>query len=92
MLEDLVPLTDALIDCLAKAEENNAHTAVTALMMHALTSLGQDSVAMKQFFPVFDTIKRRIDVSNLKGALEQAQLFKVQLKEIIDIVQAGPSA
>jgi hypothetical protein len=68
--------------------DNNdkSHEAVTILLMQGLHTLGAESVAMKQFFPVFDVIKRRIDSGNLPGALGQAELFQTQLSEIITMV------
>ena len=56
-LEALVPLTDVVIDRLTKGEAENAHTALTVLLVAALESFGPESVAMKQFFPVLDAIK-----------------------------------
>ena len=78
-LEALVPLIDVVIDRLTKGEEENAHTALTVLLVAALESFGPESVAMKQFFPVLEAIKERSDASELKRALKQTRVFRAQL-------------
>jgi hypothetical protein len=85
-------LTDDVIDCLTAGEEENAHTALTYLLMTALQSLGPESVAMKQLFPVLDAIKKHIDASDLGRALNQTRVFRAQLKEIIDVIQSASPA
>jgi hypothetical protein len=89
-LQALLKLTDVVVDHLTRGEGEKAHAALTVLLMAALGSLGPESFAMKQFFPVLNAIKKHIDASDLGRALNQTHVFKAQLKEIIDIVQAGP--
>ena len=50
-------------------QEENAHTALTVLLVAALESFGPASVALKQFFPVLDAIKERIDGSDLESCV-----------------------
>ena len=88
-LRALVPLTETVIDRLRKGDEDDAHTALTVLLVTALQSFGHRSIAMKQFFPVLDAIKSAIDASNLERALGQTLVFRAQLDEVIEIVQTG---
>jgi hypothetical protein len=50
--------------------------------MQCMTLLGPDSPVMQHFFPVMDTIKRRIDALDLEGALRQTVVFERQINEI----------
>jgi len=56
------------------------------LLLQALDKFGAESAAMKQFFPVLDAIKSRIDANQLEGALGQTRSFQSQLKEVMHIV------
>jgi len=90
-LEDVAvsATTQILINHLSAFDEGKSHEAISVLLMQGLTLLGQKSVAMQQFFPVFDTIKRRMDSSDLQGALGQAREFQTQLNEIISLIRKG---
>lgn len=88
-LEDMVATTTILINSLSASDEEKSNDGITGLLMQGLTQFGHESVAMQQFFPVFDTIKRRIDASDLPGALGQARLFQSQIKEIISLTRSG---
>jgi hypothetical protein len=68
---DMAATTQILINYLSASDENKSHEAISVLLMQGLTQLWPGSVAMQQFFPVFDTIKRRIDASDIQGALRQ---------------------
>jgi len=89
VFQALLATTHILVEHLTRSDEENSHTAVTVLLMQAFTSLGPESVAMKQFFPALEAIKRRIDDSDFESALKQARLFGRQLQEIIDLGSAG---
>jgi hypothetical protein len=88
-LEDMAATTQILINYLSASDEDKSNEAITILLMQGLTQFGRESVAMQQFFPVFDTIKRRIDASDLEGALGQTRLIQSQLNEIILQIRNG---
>ena len=79
---ELCASVDILIGFLKQNDHDKAFEAISIILMQTLDSFGQDSVPTRQFLPVYDTIKARIDAKNLKGALRQAQLFRQQLEEI----------
>lgn len=86
-LNDLSLTTQILIDALSSNESDRSHEAVSVLLMQGLRHFGADSPAMKQFFPVFDNIKRYIDADDLATALGQTKVFERQLKEIVELVR-----
>ena len=72
-LADLATTTQILTGHLSASDEDKSHEAISVLLMQGLHQLGPEAPAMQQFFPVFDTVKRRIDASDLEGALGQAK-------------------
>lgn len=85
LLETLTILKSAL----TKEDDDKAHEAISVMIMQGLHLFGAESVAMKQFFPVMDVIKRRIDGLDLAGALRQAELFETQINEIKTLITQG---
>jgi len=59
---------------------------LTVTLCQGTAKFGAESVALEQFFPVLDSIKSRIDVNQLDGALGQTRSFQSQLKEVMAIV------
>jgi len=86
-LRALVSLTDAVIDRLRDGDEDEAHAALTVLLVTALQSFGHKSIMMTQFFPALEAIKSAIDAPDLERALGHALRFRTQLDEVIGIVQ-----
>lgn len=85
-LTELRSTSEILVVALKGNDIDKAHEAVSILLMQGIGFFGPKSVVMQQFFPVFDTIKTRIDTNNLAGALGQTELFQVQLKAILAMI------
>ena len=81
-IDELCASVDILIGFLKQNNQDQAFEAISIILMQTLDSFGRDSVPTRQFLPVYDTIKDRIDAKNLKGALRQAQRFRQQLDDI----------
>ena len=86
-LKELGTTSGILVEALRRNDSEKAHEAVTVLLMQGMELFGPTSVAMQQFFPVFDSIKTRIDAGNLVGALSQTEVFQAQLQEILEMIQ-----
>ena len=92
-LETWIETLEILISHLTKGDVEAAHEAVLILLLQGLDLFGgPDSVLMKQCFPVLDAIKKKVDVSDLDGALRQSLLFRKQLEEIRSLMrpETGP--
>ena len=85
-LEDLSQTVQILIGYLTAGDSDKSHEAVTILLQQGLAYFGAESEVMRQFFPVFDRIKRQVDANNLSKALGQTRVFEQQLDEVIAIV------
>lgn len=88
-LQDLGMTSKILSRYLLAGDSDKAHEAVTILLMQGIDHFGPDSSAMQQFFPVFESIKNRIDQHDLIRALDQTKIFEVQLQEIIGMMPTG---
>ena len=86
-LRDVAITTEFLIKALEARDLDKAHEAVSIMLMQGMNQFGPQSAVMKQFFPVWDAIKRHIDQSDTDSALGQARLWSKQLQEVISIVQ-----
>jgi len=75
-----------LIPALERQDDDKAHEAVTILLTQALDLYGPEHPVFQQFFPVMDTIEKRISSHDLEGALRQARLFLGQLHEVKEII------
>lgn len=82
----MLETTEILLGHLRSEDEEKSHEAISVMLTQALDMYGADSVAFKQFFPVMDTIQKRIANSNISGALRQSELFRTQLDEINDLI------
>lgn len=71
---------------LCENDGEQAREAVTILLLQCMEHFGRDSPVMKQFFPVLEIIKTRIDKSDFRGAEQQTTVFAVQLREVGEIV------
>jgi hypothetical protein len=85
ILEGLTILKGHLIN----NDDDGAHEAITVTMMMSAERFGMESPTMKQFFPVLDNIKRRIDGMLLPDALRQTELFENQIREIQTLIRNG---
>ncbi len=85
-IDMLLETVEILTAALEKKDDDKAHEAVSVLLMQCMTTYGQDHPVMQQFFPVMDTIKRRIDSMELDAALRQTKIFEGQLHEVKEIV------
>jgi hypothetical protein len=85
-LNTLLETVAILRAALSEEDDNKAHEAVSVLLTQAMTFYGADHPVFQQFFPVLDTIKRRIDAMQLEDALCQAELFDGQLREVQTII------
>lgn len=85
-LDTLLETVDVLIPALARQDEEKGHEAVTILLTQAMQIYGTEHPVFQQFFPIMDTIERRISSHDLEGAHRQAALFRTQLVEIKDII------
>jgi hypothetical protein len=88
-LDDLSQTVQILTGALTTGDSDKSHEAVTILLQQGLMYFGAESEVMKQFFPVFDRIKRHIDANNLSSALGQTRVFEQQLGEVITIVASN---
>ena len=88
-LRELATTTEILIKGLKNNNLEKANEAVTILLMQGMDYFGAESVAMKQFFPVWDTIRKHLDRGDVGQALGQSQLWKSQLFEVMSIVEKG---
>jgi hypothetical protein len=86
---DLGLTTQVLINSLLKGDTAKSQEAITILVQQGLAYFGAKSVAMQQFFPVFDQIKRHIDATDLNSALGQTRVFERQLNEVVELVRNG---
>lgn len=84
-LGELSVTTDVLVQGLTSSHGDRAHEAICVMLMQGMDFFGRDSVAMKQFFPVWDAIKSHIDRADLPRALQQTETWRIQLREIISI-------
>jgi hypothetical protein len=85
-IDDLLETVGILSKALKSKNDDKAHEAVSVLLMQCMTTYGPDHPIMKQFFPVMDVIKQRIDSMELDAALRQTKLFEGQLQEVKKIV------
>jgi|GEM_PF-3597449 hypothetical protein len=76
-----------LIQHLNAGDVDASHEAVFILLVQGLGLFGEGP--MMQFFPVVDSIKGKIDRSDLGGALRQALVFRQQLDEVKVLVCRG---
>ena len=76
---------EILNTALEAKNHDKAHEAVTILLMQCMTTFGQNHPVTQQFFPVMDTIQRRINSMELEAALRQSKLFEKQLNEVKQI-------
>ena len=80
---------NVVIERLTSAD-GDAHEALTVLMMQGLHLFGgPKSPVMQQFFPVLNSIKAKLDDSDLDGALSTANRLREQLDEVRMLVRAG---
>lgn len=87
-LEQWSVTLDTLIRQLVDADEDASHEAVSILLVQGLGLFGGPvSVVMQESFPVLDAIQKKVDASDLDGALRQALVFRQQLEEIRDLVR-----
>jgi hypothetical protein len=85
-IDDLLETVGILSRALNAKNDGKAHEAVSVLLTQCMTTYGPDHPIMKQFFPVMDVIKQRIDSMELDAALRQTKLFEGQLQEVKKIV------
>lgn len=88
-LNDVDSTTDILISALLNSEEDEAHEAISVMLMQGMHYFGDNEVVMQQFFPVWDAIRADIESARMEEALRQARTWKVQLQEVIEIVRNG---
>ena len=88
-LDVLLETMSILKAALTKQDGDKAHEAISVMLLQGIQLFGEDSVAMKQFFPVMDVIQRRIDGLDLAGALRQSELFETQINEIKALIRQG---
>lgn len=80
----------ALIRHLSDGDEDVAREDVLILLLQGLDLFGgPESMMMQQSFPVLDAIKKKIDASDLGGALRQVLYFRQQIEEVRDLVRTG---
>jgi len=79
---------DLLLRHLAADDEDGAREAVFVLLIQGLGLFGgPEEEPMGHLFPVLDSIKGKIEKSNLDAALRQALLFRQQLEEVKVLIQ-----
>lgn len=86
-LNELQNTTEVLRDSLANSDLDKAHEAISVMLMQGMDFFGPEHPAMKQFFPVWDMIKRHIDAGNIHEASGQTSTWGRQLGEIIELVR-----
>ncbi len=86
-LHVLLASSQILVDALHASDADKAQEAITIMLMQGLDYFGASSELMQQFFPVFVTIKARIDAHHLLTALGQTELLRTQLDEVIALVR-----
>ncbi|MGA2080252.1 MAG: hypothetical protein ABSH53_06530 [Holophaga sp.] len=79
---------DILLQHLASDDEDGAREAVFIMLIQGLGLFGgPEEEPMGHLFPVLDSIKGKIEKSNLDAALRQALLFRQQLEEVKVLIQ-----
>jgi hypothetical protein len=86
VIDSLLETISILSTALAKGDDDEAHEAVSVLLMQCMSTYGPDHPVMQQFFPVMDVIKTRIDSMELEAALRQTKLLERQLHEVKNVV------
>lgn len=81
-----------LIHHLTEADEDASSEAILILLLQGLGSFGGPDSVMGHFFPVLDAIKKKVDASDLAGALSQAQLFRHQIEVVRALVSTEAGA
>lgn len=88
-LEQWAGTIETLIHHLGEADADASREAVLILLLQGLDLFsGPESVLMQQSFPVLDAIKKKVDASDLDGALKQALLFRQQVGEVQDLLRS----
>lgn len=85
-IDILLETIGVLIPALARQDDDKAYEAVTILLTQALEIYGPEHPIFQQFFPVMDTIEKRISTQDIVGALRQSELFRSQLHEIKGLI------
>ena len=84
-----IETVDILIEHLSEADEDQAHEAISVLLLQVMVFDGPDSAVMQLLFPVLDRLQRLIACSNFADALKQSTLFKTQLQEVRHLLSAS---
>lgn len=86
VIDACIETVDILIEHLSEADEDQAHEAISVMLLQVMVFDGPDSAVMQLLFPVLDRLQRLIGCSNFAEALEQSTLFKTQLQEVRHLV------
>ena len=88
-LQELLITTDILTTALSSGNLEKGHEAIFVMLMQGTDMFGAESAAMQQFFPVWDAIKGHVDRGDPEQALEQSNVWMLQLREVLSIVNHG---
>ena len=80
---------DILLRHLAADDKDASREAVFVLLLQGLGLFGGPEGPMMHLFPVVDSIRSKIDKSDLDGASRQALIFRHQLEEVAALVCGG---
>ena len=83
---------DILIQHLDAADKDASREAVFVLLLQGLGLFGGPEGPMMHLFPVVDSIRSKIDKSDLDAALRQAILLQQQLEEVRALVCSGTTS
>jgi hypothetical protein len=83
---------DILLRHLAADDKDGSREAVFILLLQGLGFFGGPEGPMMHLFPVVDSIRIKIDKSDLDGASRQALIFRQQLEEVKVLIQDGAEA
>jgi len=83
---------DILIQHLDAADKDASREAVFVLLLQGLGLFGGPDGPMMHLFPVVDSIRSKIDKSDLDAALRQAILLQQQLEEVRALVCSGTTS
>ncbi|MBC7619871.1 MAG: hypothetical protein H7293_12960 [Candidatus Saccharibacteria bacterium] len=88
-LQEPLITTDILTTALSSGNLEKGHEAISVMLMQGMDMFGAESAAMQQFCPVWDAIKGHIDRGDAEQALEQSNVWMLQLREVLSIVKHG---
>jgi hypothetical protein len=75
-----------LVDALIARDNDKAFEAISVTLLQTMEFYGPDDIAAKEFFPVYEVIKDRIDAGDLDGALRQTRRLLKQIDEVFSII------